>query len=83
MPIAISGIELAGLLRKDAWREGRRTNHGIFFSKQFPGEPTPRTTIVPDKSKDLAEKTLSVILSVKQTKLGSKGLQELIDRYGR
>ena len=83
MPIAISGRELADLLRKDGWREGRRTNHGVFFSRQFPGEPSRRTTIVPDKSTDLADKTLGVILSVKQTKLGYKGLQELIDRFGR
>ncbi len=51
--------------------------------KVFPGESTRRTTIVPDKSEDLADKVLGVILGVKQTQIGRKGLQELIDRYGR
>ena len=51
--------------------------------KVFPGESGRRTTIIPDKSEDLADKVLGVILGVKQTQIGRKGLQELIDRYGR
>ena len=83
MPIVISGKGLAGLLRKDGWHEGRRTRHGITFRKRFPGEPAPRYTIVPDRSDDLNPKTLGAILSVSQTGLGARGLQELIDRYGK
>ena len=83
MPIVISGRGLADLLRKDGWNEGRRTRHGIIFRKQFPGEPAARYTIVPDKAEDLNPKTLGAILSVSQTGLGFRGLQELIDRYGR
>ena len=66
----------------DGNKEGRR-NHGVFYYKQFPGEPTPRSTVIPDKSNDLPKTTLGAILSVKQTGLGSAGLKGLIDRYGR
>lgn len=83
MPIAISGKALAELLLKDGWQIERRTNHGLLMWKMFPGESARRTTIVPDKSKDLADKILGVILGVKQTRIGRKGLQELIDRYGK
>lgn len=83
MPIAISGKELVELLLKDGWKIARRTNHGLLLWKVFPGESAPRTTIVPDKSRDLADKILGVILGVKQTRIGRQGLQELIDRYGR
>lgn len=83
MPIVISGRGLANLLRKDGWNEGRRTRHGIAFSKQFPDEASPRYTIVPDRSSDLNPKTLGAILSVSQTGLSTNGLQELIDRYGK
>ena len=83
MPIAISGKALIELLLKDGWQIERRTNHGLLMWKMFPGESTRRTTIVPDKSKDLADKILGVILGVKQTRIGRQGLQELIDRYGK
>ena len=83
MPIVISGRGLADLLRKDGWNEGRRTRHGILFRKQFPSEPAARYTVIPDKADDLNPKTLGAILSVSQTGLGSGGLQELIEQYGR
>ena len=41
------------LLERDGWTQGRRTNHGIFFYKQLPGENRPRTTVIPDKSEPL------------------------------
>ncbi len=83
MPIAISGKDLAELLLKDGWQIERRANHGFLMWKVFPGESGRRTTIIPDKSTDLADKILGVILGVKQTQIGRKGLQELIDRYGK
>ena len=83
MPIAISGKALIELLLKDGWQVERRANHGLLMWKKFPGESARRTTIIPDKSEDLADKILGVILGVKQTRIGRKGLQELIDRYGR
>lgn len=78
----ISGRQLASLLRQDGWTEGRRTTHGIFFSKLFPGERIPRTTIIPDKTIPLLRGTLGAILSGKQTGLGREGLAELASKYG-
>ncbi len=70
------------LLERDGWeRRGRRT-HGVFFSRHFPGERIPRTTVIPDKSDDLPAGTLGAILGVKQTGIGRGGLQDLIEKYG-
>ena len=69
------------LLEMDGWIPGGRRTHGVFYYRNFPGERFPRSTVIPDKSSDLPPTTLGAILSVKQTGLGSVGLQELIDKY--
>ena len=81
--MGISGKALAQLLRLDGWTEGRRTTHGIAFYKHFPGEHLPRMTIIPDKTDDLPSGTLGAILGVRQTGLGSAGLEGLLNKYGR
>ncbi len=69
------------LPEEDGWeRRGRRT-HGIFYSKLFPGETFPRSTVIPDKSDDLPTGILGAILGVKQTGIGRGGLQDWIDKY--
>ena len=70
------------LLEKDGWQRGGRRTHGVFFSKHFPGERYPRSTVVPDKADPLPSSTLGAILSTKQTGLGREGLQRLIDQHG-
>ena len=79
----ITGKELMRLLTLDNWTQGGRRNHGVFFSKVSPGERFPRKTVVPDKSDDLPKGTLGAILGVKETGLGEKGLQDLIEKYGK
>ena len=69
------------LLEQDGWIRGGRRTHGVFYSKQFPGEERPRSTVIPDKSRDLPSTTLGQILGIKQTGIGSAGLLELIDRH--
>ena len=68
------------LLVSDGWVARGRTRHGIILRKQFPGESRPLYTVVPDKSENLPDGTLGAILSVRQTRLGRNGLQELMDR---
>ena len=80
--MTLTGRQLIALLEKDGWRRGGRRTHGVFLYKQFPGEKVPRTTVVPDKTDDLPDGTLGVILGVKQTALGKTGFQQLIDKYG-
>jgi len=75
----ISGHQLMRLLERDGWIRDRRTNHGILFYKEFPGELRPRFTVIPDKSMPLPNTTLGAILSVSQTGIGRVGLQRLID----
>ena len=70
------------LLERDGWIRGGRRRHGVFFSKYFPGEPMPRSTVIPDKAQPLNQRVLGAILSVKQTGLGKSGLEALIDGYG-
>ncbi len=79
----ISGREVMRLLRLEGWTEGGRRTHGVFFSKHFPGETIPRSTIVPDKVDPLPEGTLGAILGVEQTGLGKTGLEKLLERHGR
>ena len=47
--MSISGRELMRLLERDGWIRGGRRTHGVFYSKQFPGESRPRSTVVPDQ----------------------------------
>ena len=78
----LTGKQIIALLKRDEWSEGGKRTHGVFFSKKFPGERLPRTTIVPDKGDPLPDGTLGAILGVKQTGLGKAGLSELVQRYG-
>ena len=71
------------LLERDGWVGGGRRTHGVFYSKLFPGEQFPRSTVIPDKSDDLPSGTLGGILGIKQTGIGRRGIQDLIDKYGR
>lgn len=77
----ISGRRLIRLLEREGWTLGRETRHGIFVSRRFPGDRFPRTTVIPNKTTDLGDRTLGAILSVRQTGLGRVGLQNLIDKY--
>ncbi|MCX6024185.1 MAG: hypothetical protein NTZ05_21125 [Chloroflexi bacterium] len=79
--IQITGPQLQRLLRLDGWTEAGRRTHGTYFSKRFPGESMPRSTVIMNKDDPLRDKTLGDVLSAKQTGLGRRGLQELIDRY--
>ncbi len=78
--MSITGRELMRLLERDGWVSGGRRTHGIFYSKRFPGEARPRTTLVPDVSTPLRPGTLGEILGVGQTGLGSAGLRALMRR---
>ena len=70
------------LLERDGWMRGGRRRHGVFFSKHFPGEAMPRSTVIPDKARPLNQRVLGAILSVKQTGLGKPGLEALIAGSG-
>lgn len=70
------------MLEMDGWQRRGRATHGVFLYMQFPGEPFPRTTVIPDKADDLPEGTLGAILSVKQTGLGRAGLKALMEKHG-
>ena len=78
--MSVTGRELMRLLERDGWVSGGRRTHGIYYSKRFPGESHPRTTLVPDKSTPLPQPTLGAILGVRQTRLGSAGLRDLMRR---
>ena len=70
------------LLEQDGWILGGQRRHGIFYSKQFPEERFPRSTVIPDKIGPLPDGTLGAISGVKQTGLGRNGLNDLIERFG-
>jgi len=76
----ISGRELIALLERHGWRIMRRSNHGVFLSRQFPGESRPRTTVIPDKPRDLKPGVLAQILGPKQTGLGRAGLERMLNQ---
>lgn len=78
---AVTGVQLMDLLELDGWTRGRRTNHGVFFSKENPGERIPRSTVIPDKPGSLPAGTLGATLGVKQTSLGRDGHRNLINRH--
>ena len=77
--MTISGRELIALLQRDGWQILRRSNHGVFLSRQFPGESRPRTTVIPDKTRDLKPGVLAQILGPKQTGLGRAELERLLN----
>lgn len=76
----ISGNQLIKLLSKDGWIIKRKAKHGLSMYKEFRNKK--RVTIIPTKNDDLLKGTLSDILGPKQTKIGRKGLEELINKYG-
>lgn len=82
MPLSITGKQLITLLQEDGWTLSRRSRHGAFLFKRFPGESSPRFTTVPDKSDLLPDGTLGAILGIRQTRLGKDGLQKLIELHG-
>lgn len=77
---AISGKQLAKLLQLDGWVIKGRSTHGIALHKRIDDKNI--VTTIPDKKKSLPDGTLHAILSMKQTQLGNRGLQKLIDTYG-
>lgn len=79
----ISGRKLIDLLTRDGWQATGRSRHGTYLLKKFPGETVPRKTVVPDKTEDLPDGTLGAILGVEQTRLGKRGLQQLLKKYNR
>lgn len=76
----ISGKKLVKLLRKDGWVVQRRAKHGVALVKRFSGRI--RVTIVPDSVARLDDGTLSAILGSKQTRIGKKGLLDLVNKHG-
>jgi predicted RNA binding protein YcfA (HicA-like mRNA interferase family) len=78
---AISGNELIKLLIKDGWIKLREAPHGTFLYKTLNQEKL--TTTIPRKDDSLPKGTLGAILSSKQTRLGSKGLLELIQKHAK
>ena len=79
-PPAISGKRLIKLLQQDGWIVHRRTRHGVALKKVM-GDRT-RVTVVQDTRAILPDGTLSKILGQDQTRIGKKGLLDLIDKYG-
>ena len=77
---AISGKELAAVLKKAGWELLRSSKHGDAYTKDFPDGP--RVTTIQRTGKSLAPGTLARILSNDQTGLGRKGLQRLLRLYG-
>ncbi|MFC1538741.1 hypothetical protein ACFL6H_04895 [Candidatus Latescibacterota bacterium] len=79
---AITGKQLIGLLVKDGWEIRRKMNHGMGLSKHFPKLDRNLVTCIPDKKRPLSKSTLGQILGPDQTRIGRKGLESLIKKYG-
>lgn len=77
---AITGKQLIRLLKRDRWIVRRKAKHGISLTKNI-GDRT-LVTVIPDTRASLDKGTLMAILSIKQTRLGKKGLLRLINKYG-
>ena len=78
--MTISGRALIALLERNGWQVLRRSNHGVFLSRQFQGESGPRTTAVPDNTRDLKLGVLAQILGPKQTGLGRAELERIMSK---
>jgi predicted RNA binding protein YcfA (HicA-like mRNA interferase family) len=78
---AITGKQLIRLLELTGWTRGRRSEHGITFSKHVPGS-RPLFTVVPDKRSVLPDGTLGAILGMKQSRIGRDGLAARIKEHG-
>ena len=81
----ITARELVRLLLRDGWTDEGPSRHGVKLSK-LDGDRR-RVTQIPTKklrsrSAILPQGTLRAILSDRQTGLGKKGLQRLLDRFG-
>lgn len=77
---AITGKQLIRLLEKDGWKHGSKATHGITLTKNI-GDRTI-VTFVPDTKASLPKGTLMDILSKKQTRLGKRGLLDILNKYG-
>lgn len=77
---AITGRQLIRLLKKDGWIVKRRAQHGVALAKSS-GDRT-KVTVIPDTRASLDPGTLAVILGLKQTAIGRRGLSNLLGRFG-
>ena len=77
---AITGFQLIHILKSFGFVEHRKAKHGLSLTKK--GVDRTIVTIVPNTNKSLPISTLMQILGPKQTKIGRKGLLQLIDKYG-
>ena len=78
---AITGKELIRLFKKGGFKNGRNSKHGRTMTKHIITCRT-RVTFIPETRASLDRGTLMAILGPKQTKLGRRGLLELIAEYG-
>ena len=76
---AVTGEDLIELLKFDGWEDHGKSTHGRTLKKKIDGRYI--VTTVPTKKGSLPTGTLGAILSVKQTRLGKKGLLNIIKRY--
>jgi hypothetical protein len=76
--LTISGRALIALPERKGWQILRRSNHGVFLSRHFPGESRPRTTVIPGKTRDLKPGVQGRILSHKQKGLGRAELERMM-----
>jgi predicted RNA binding protein YcfA (HicA-like mRNA interferase family) len=75
---AISGNDLIKLLVKHGWTiHGKRT-HGAALKKIVDGKTL--VTIIPTKNDSLPKGTLSAILGIQQTNIGTDGLLEMLKK---
>jgi predicted RNA binding protein YcfA (HicA-like mRNA interferase family) len=77
---ALSGKQLIKLLKSDGWALGRYSRHGLTLTKKIGNQTF--VTFVPNISDSLPEGTLQAILGAKQTRIGKKGLLDLLNKYG-
>ncbi|MDD5191198.1 MAG: hypothetical protein PHE50_09180 [Dehalococcoidales bacterium] len=77
---AITGEQLIVLLVKDGWENGGKSTHGISLFKFIDGKNI--VTTVKNTSENIPEGTLGSILGVKQTRIGKRGLLDLVNKYG-
>lgn len=68
------------LLRKDVWKEVRKSQHGVYRENQE--DNGYRYVVTPVKRKDLPKSLPNRILGSRQSGMGRSGLQEMIDKYG-
>ena len=79
---AVTGLQLIELLRRDGWELRGDSRHGAALTKYDHERSQMLWAIVPKRGKPLPKTLLHRILSVKQTGIGRKGLQSLIEKYG-